>query len=135
MNAPFECVLASGVDAPGAARRLLTQWFGAVLAEGTLTTARLLVSELVTNAVTHGRGRITVRAQLVGLRLRVEVIDEGDGFEFALRKRDVRMAGVGGWGLSVVDEESNRWGVRRDKSNVWFELERPGPRLAASSDR
>src|ERR1700757_3028415 len=115
MNAPFECELASGVDAPGAARRLLTQWFGAVLAEGTLTTARLLVSELVTNAVKHGRGRITVRAQLVGLRLRVEVIDEGDGFEFALRKRDVRVAGVGGWGLSVVDEESNRWGVRRDK--------------------
>jgi anti-sigma regulatory factor (Ser/Thr protein kinase) len=136
MNAPFECELASGVDAPGAARRLLTQWFGAVLADGTLTTARLLVSELATNAVTHGRGRITVRAQLVGLRLRVEVIDEGDGFEFALRdERDFHMPGVGGWGLGVVDEESSRWGVRRDKSNVWFELERPGPRLAASSDR
>jgi anti-sigma regulatory factor (Ser/Thr protein kinase) len=128
----FEFELAAGVDAPGAARRLLTEWFAAVLADGTLTTARLLVSELVTNAVTHGRGQITLRAQLFERRLLVEVIDEGHGFERELCKRDFQTPGVGGWGLSVVDAESSRWGLRRDSSHVWFELERPGPRLEPS---
>ena len=125
----FECELASGVDAPGVARRLLTEWFAAVVADGTLTTARLLVSELVTNGVTHGRGRITLSGQLFERHLLVEVIDEGDGFEHELRERDFQTPGVGGWGLSVVDAESSRWGVRRDSSHVWFELERPGPRV------
>src|ERR1700744_4212302 len=108
MSAPFECDLASGVDAPGAARGLLTEWFAPVLADDTLTTARLLVSELVTNAVTHGRGRVTLRAQVFERRLRVEVIDEGDGFECEL-ERDFQRPGVGGWGLSLVDVESSRW--------------------------
>ena len=131
---PFEFELASGVDAPGFARQLLTQWFTSTLAEGTLTTARLLVSELVTNAVTHGRGGITLRAQLLERRLLVEVIDEGDGFERAARDRDFQAAGVGGWGLSVVDAESSRWGLRPDSSNVWFELEPPGPRLECKAN-
>ena len=125
----FECELASGVDAPGVARRLLTEWFAAVLADRTLATARLLVSELVTNAVCHGCGRITLKAQLFELRLMVEVLDEGGGFEREPRERDFRTPGVGGWGLSVVDGESSRWGVSRDRSHVWFELKRSGPRL------
>lgn len=111
---------------------MLTEWFAPVLAAGTLMTARLLVSELVTNAVTHGRGRITLRAQLFERRLLVEVIDEGGGFERELRERDFDTPGVGGWGLSVVDAESNRWGLRRHSSHVWFELERPRPRLEPS---
>jgi anti-sigma regulatory factor (Ser/Thr protein kinase) len=100
----------------------------------TLITARLLVSELVSNAVTHGHGRITLRAQLFERRLLVEVIDEGDGFDRRLRERGFRTPGVGGWGLSVVDAESSCWGVRRDSSHVWFELERPGPRLESLRD-
>jgi anti-sigma regulatory factor (Ser/Thr protein kinase) len=133
IGAPFECELASGVDAPGVARRLLTEWFAPALAAGTLMTARLLVSELVSNAVTHGRGRIMLRAQLFERRLLVEVIDEGSGFDHGAREREFRTPGVGGWGLSVVDAESSRWGVRRDRSHVWFELERPGPRLESHS--
>ena len=128
IGAGFEFELGSGVDAPGVARRLLTEWFATVLADGLLMTARLLVSELVSNAVTHGRGRVTLRAQLFERRLLVEVIDEGDGFERALGARDFHSPGVGGWGLSIVDAESSRWGLDRDRSHVWFELERPGPR-------
>ena len=59
---------------------MLTERFAPVLAAGTLMTARLFVSELVTNAVTHGRGQITVRAQLCNCRLRVDVLD-GNGSE------------------------------------------------------
>ena len=108
---------------------MLTEWFASVLDDGTLATARLLVSELVTNAVTHGRGRVTLRAELFERRLVVEVIDEGGGFEPELREREFQTPGVGGWGLSVVDAESSRWGLRRGSSHVWFALERPGPRL------
>jgi anti-sigma regulatory factor (Ser/Thr protein kinase) len=123
-GAAFECELGSGVGAPGVARRLLTEWFAGVLADGTLTTARLLASELVTNAVTHGAGRVTLRAQLFELRVLVEVLDEGGGFERELRERDFQPPKVGGWGLSIVDAKSIRWGVRRGRSHVWFELER-----------
>ena len=126
-DASFKFELLSGVGAPGVARRLLTEWFAAVVAHGTLTTARLLASELVTNAVTHGRGRITLRAQLFELCLRVEVLDEGGGFE--RRERDFQTPEVGGWGLRIVDARSSRWGVRRDSSHVWFELERTGSPL------
>lgn len=131
MDASFECELASGVDAPGVARGVLTGWFSFVRADDTLTTtARLLVSELVTNAVAHGRGRITLRARFVKLRVLIEVLDEGGGFEREGRERDSQPAGAGGWGLSIVDAESSRWGVRPDRSHVWFELDRPRPRLA-----
>jgi anti-sigma regulatory factor (Ser/Thr protein kinase) len=125
----FESGLASGVDAPGVARRLLTEWFAPALADGTLMTARLLVSELVSNAVRHGRGRITLRAQLFKRYLLVEVTDEGVGFECEVRERDFEPPRVGGWGLSLVDAAATHWGVCPDSSHVWFELERPGPWL------
>lgn len=104
---------------------MLADWFSPILAGATLATARLLVSELVTNAVRHGRGEITLRAQLFEDRLLVEVIDEGDGFNHEPRKRDFDPTGAGGWGLSIVDAESSRWGIRHDSTHVWFELERP----------
>lgn len=104
---------------------MLAGWFTPVLANSTLATAKLLVSELVTNAVIHGRGRVTLKAQLVEHRLLVDVIDEGDGFDCELRERDFQAPGMGGWGLRVVDAESSRWGLRRGRSHVWFELELP----------
>jgi anti-sigma regulatory factor (Ser/Thr protein kinase) len=124
-GAPFEFVLPRGLDAPGVARRLLRDWFAPALANGVLATARLLVSELVTNAVCHGRGKITLRAQLFDERLLVEVIDEGQTFKRELRDRDSVRIGAGGLGLSIVDAESSRWGIRRGTTRVWFELDRP----------
>ncbi|HUA70919.1 MAG TPA: ATP-binding protein [Solirubrobacteraceae bacterium] len=69
------------VLAPGIARRSLADWLAPAVDDDELDTARLLVSELVTNAVIHGRGEITLRATLDEDRLLVEVIDEGRGFE------------------------------------------------------
>ncbi|MDQ6805407.1 MAG: hypothetical protein M3065_10685 [Actinomycetota bacterium] len=62
-------------------------------------------------------------------RLHVEVIDEGRGFE-----REVRENGgedLGGRGLRLVDSESSRWGLHEGTTHVWFEIERPGPRVGA----
>ena len=63
-----------------------------------LDDARLMVSELASNALVHGDGPITLRACLDANRLMVEVVDQGGGFERELRQRDFQQ--VGGWGLT-----------------------------------
>ncbi|HLY48411.1 MAG TPA: ATP-binding protein [Solirubrobacteraceae bacterium] len=127
---PYEVQLPRGVWAAGRARKLLAEHFAPALAGRELDTAKLLISELVTNAVVHGEGSITMRVDLDASRLLVEVIDEGTGFERAVRARHLPQDG--GWGLKLVDSEASRWGIREGTTHVWFELERPG-RAGSSS--
>jgi anti-sigma regulatory factor (Ser/Thr protein kinase) len=109
------------------ARQLVAERFGAQLTPEELDTVWLLMSELVNNAVLHGHGHITMKAQADGGQLRVDVIDGGTGFE-----RHVRHTGfdaLDGRGLQIVEAESSRWGITEGTTHVWFELERHGPRL------
>ena len=128
----FEKDLPRTRGAPALARRSLARWFVADVEGDELRTAELLVSELVTNAVMHGSGTITLRAHLDEDRLLVEVIDEGRGFERTVRNSDFDR--VGGHGLTIVDAEASRWGIHEGTTHVWFELERPGPRLGAENN-
>jgi len=100
------------------ARREVEAHANALSAEQ-LDVARLLVSEIVTNAVRHGAGEQVVLALRVGPRLaRFEVHDEGAGG--AARRR---AAGAdGGYGLNLVASLASRWGAEPDA--VWFELDR-----------
>ncbi len=88
--------------------------------------ATLLVSELVTNCVKHAAlgpdDRISLRIRRNG-RLRVEVCDPGAGFEPS-RRRERPVDEPGGWGLVLVQELAERWGMERDRDGtcVWFEL-------------
>lgn len=121
----LEIKLARDARSPAAARRLLEERFGAALSISELDTARLLVSELVTNAFLHGQGPITLRGELDERRLLVEVIDQGSGFQPDNARSNTEP--TGGWGLGIVASESNRWGVGEGSSTqVWFELDRPG---------
>lgn len=96
---------------------------------------RLLISELVTNAVRHGSPPdddgppwIRVRVGLEGMRLRVEIIDRGPGFEPVPRGPMSQLDS--GWGVHFVDELAARWGAERIHGDwvVWFELLLPpGP--------
>jgi anti-sigma regulatory factor (Ser/Thr protein kinase) len=122
--AQVEANLPHTEQAPGVARRVLAQGLPALTGEE-LDRAKLLVSELVTNAVVHGRGEIVLRARLDDDRLLVEVIDEGCGFVPTVQELDP--GGVGGRGLAVVDAAASRWGIHEGSTRVWFELERPGP--------
>ena len=93
----------------------------------TLEDARLLVSELVSNSVLHGRGE-TIRLILdrpAPDHLRCEVIDDGHGFLPLARPADQE---IGGWGLHLVEKLADTWGVREGSTHVWFEL---APRRAA----
>ncbi len=127
MAQAFEKELPRSPDAPGEARRSLSHWYSAALEPEDLHRAKLLASELVTNAVLHGHGRILMRTHLDEDRVLVEVIDEGEGFEHRVRNR--KFDDLHGRGLAIVEAESSRWGIHEGTTNVWFELERPGPRL------
>jgi len=85
------------------------------------------VSELVTNAVRHAN---LAADDVIGLvvdvddhALRVEVHDPGGGFVPSAPSPDpVRPSG---WGLYLVAELADRWGVDSDQTTlVWFELDR-----------
>ncbi len=107
-------------DAAGLARRFLDAHFADTLGEIAYTNARMIVSELVTNAFVHGEGRIHMGLQVNGDALRIEVVDEGTGEAPAIREQPD--GGVGGWGLRIVDSISHRWGAFEGTTHVWAEL-------------
>jgi anti-sigma regulatory factor (Ser/Thr protein kinase) len=97
------------------------------LPDGRLRDVRLLVSELVTNAVRHANldtdDVIGLVIELADHTLRVEVRDPGGGFEPSTPSPDPARAS--GWGLYLVAELADRWGVDSDHETlVWFELDR-----------
>lgn len=80
----------------------------------------LLATELINNAVLHGRGdEIEVHVAEAGGRLRLEVKDSGNGFDPAQR---TEREDPGGWGLAIVDQVADDWGVYEGSTHVWFEL-------------
>ncbi|HEV3169703.1 MAG TPA: SpoIIE family protein phosphatase [Actinocrinis sp.] len=83
-------------------------------------TAELLTSELVTNALLYTEGPISVRL----MRDRTLLCEVYDGSETVPRLRVAADDDVGGRGLRLVKELSNRWGTRRTTTGktVWFEL-------------
>lgn len=83
--------------------------------------ALLVLSELVANAVLHGRGPIVVALERLTGGVRIEVCDEGDGAVSVVRGPLDR---VSGRGLMIVDHVTDRWGVdpAGDGLSVWAEL-------------
>lgn len=84
--------------------------------------ARLVVSELATNALVHGQGAIALTILRLDDRVRLEVIDEGSG---APAIREISEDRPGGWGLRIVETLSLRWGAHEGTTHVWAELALP----------
>jgi anti-sigma regulatory factor (Ser/Thr protein kinase) len=121
----FDLELPSTAAAPAAARGALEQIAHAVSSER-MRDVRLLVSELVTNAVRHANladgDIIRLVIEVAGDALRVEVHDPGGGFVPTAPAPDP--ARPSGWGLYLVAELADRWGVDSDERTlVWFELD------------
>jgi anti-sigma regulatory factor (Ser/Thr protein kinase) len=91
---------------------------------GDVDTLRLLVSEVVTNAVRHGGSTRPVELRATwNSEVRVEVHDNGDGFTPA--PREGALEDPGGYGLFLVGRLADRWGVETDGgTTVWFVLRR-----------
>jgi anti-sigma regulatory factor (Ser/Thr protein kinase) len=111
------------LSAGAMARAALRQRFVEALGEKRLSELALVVSELVGNAVVHGRGEIILEVRADGDRVHGEVIDQGGGFERQVRERGPTE--VGGRGLIIVDALSSRWGIHEGTTHVWFELGSP----------
>ena len=121
----IEVQFAAGATAAASARNALVALEGRV-DDDLLADVRLLVSELVTNSVRHSgiknHDHVHMRVGVSETTLRVEVADPGHGF--APQPRDMDRTRPGGWGLYLVDELADRWGVARDHLNrVWFEMD------------
>jgi anti-sigma regulatory factor (Ser/Thr protein kinase) len=91
---------------------------------------RLLVSEVVTNSVIHAQpqtsGEVVLHVWASDEVVRVAVTDRGPGFVAADPPRGGERSG---WGLMMVDQLADRWGVDLDDgTEVWFELQRPSGR-------
>jgi anti-sigma regulatory factor (Ser/Thr protein kinase) len=116
--------LPGGPDAAARARRELSR-LRADLDPPLAETLRLLVTELVSNAVKHAAAETISLKVLVGrTAVFTEVKDTGGGF-------DPASAGLPGqnhtgWGLFLVERLADRWGVTHDPAatRVWFELRR-----------
>lgn len=110
-----------------AARLLVTHWLGRWgMPEDVIETARLLISELVANAVLHTDSQqIICRIEASGHRLRIEVADEGPG----LKESSPRAADAEeecGRGLVLLDALADAWGVITPDQGagctVWAEI-------------
>jgi serine/threonine-protein kinase RsbW len=118
--------LAVSPEAAAEARHALDD-FSNELSGGRMRDVQLLVSELVTNAVRHANldhgDVIGLVVELADHKLRVEVHDPGGGFVPTAPSPDP--ARPSGWGLYLVAELADRWGVDSDERTlVWFELDR-----------
>jgi anti-sigma regulatory factor (Ser/Thr protein kinase) len=119
--------LAVTPEAAAEARHALDDVAGTI-PDGRLRDVRLLISELVTNAVRHANlsdaDAIILVIDVRDAIMRVEVHDPGGGFVPTAPSPDP--ARPSGWGLYLVAELADRWGVDSDDQTlVWFELDRP----------
>lgn len=98
-------------------RSLLARWGLPERAD----TAELLVSELVTNALQHGRGPVglSVFASLDRVHFQI-----ADADPLPLRPRAAKEADLDGRGLHLVDQLALGWGTRHTPVGkiVWFDL-------------
>jgi anti-sigma regulatory factor (Ser/Thr protein kinase) len=87
---------------------------------------RLLVSELVTNSVQHAQvgaeDSMVLAVSFTDATVRVEVRDDGPGFEPPASPPPEDADA--GWGLFLVEQLADSWGVSEDGKAVWFEIER-----------
>lgn len=105
-----------------AARAFVADALAGTPADDCADDARLLVSELVTNALLHARSPLEVVVRLADGLVRVEVRDEVDHLPAVMTGPEPTMAGRG---LLIVQELSDGWGAEplgAGGKTVWFEL-------------
>jgi anti-sigma regulatory factor (Ser/Thr protein kinase) len=119
--------LSPGADAPAIARRFVDEHAGSLPA-GLKQDAQLLVSEVVTNAVVHGRPTITLSVSLYPPGIGVAVHDTGDQMPVASPTRP-EPGSASGRGLLIVQALASTWGVIPSDpppgKTVWFQLALP----------
>jgi serine phosphatase RsbU (regulator of sigma subunit)/anti-sigma regulatory factor (Ser/Thr protein kinase) len=108
-------------DARGQTEEQLSRWGLPDL----ITTAELLVSELVTNAIRYASGPIRLRL----IRQSVLTCEVADASSTSPRLRHPRTLDEGGRGLFLVAQLARRWGTRYVGNGkiIWADLDLPVP--------
>jgi DNA-binding NarL/FixJ family response regulator len=119
--------LAAEVGSAGSARQLVETTLADWKAPEPTDVVKLLVSELVTNAVLHAKSEAEVVVQLRPECIRVEVLDRSRELPVV---KDVPPEATSGRGLALVSSYASAWGTRPlpHGKAVWFEV----PRSAAA---
>ena len=115
--------LAADVRSSAGARRFMEETLRRWECGDVLDIVNILVSELVTNAITHAKSEADVTVLLTPTAIRIEVTDTGEGTP---HPKELVQEGTSGRGLAIVDVMSSAWGVvphERGKT-VWFEVPR-----------
>lgn len=112
--------LRAEATAPAAARRFVDAVLGDDLGAERQADTRLLVSELVTNALRHTGTEIELCLVRHGDTVEVGVRDYGGGHPV----KKAQAGEDGGWGLRLLDLITSRWGVETERpgKTVWFHL-------------
>lgn len=115
--------LAAEVQSAGSARRFVETTLEEWDCADSLEIVKLLVSELVTNAVLHAGSDAEVVVQLTPTVLHVEVIDDSPVMPVL---REPGSSDTSGRGLALVDNFASAWGTRPliHGKSVWFEVPR-----------
>ncbi|MDX3533741.1 ATP-binding protein [Streptomyces sp. MB09-01] len=108
----------------GRARRVLTAQLSSWGLHEVADTARLLVSELVTNALRHAHGPVRVNVRVRGAVLRCEVEDASPTGPVP---RTANIDAESGRGIALIDALAQDWGSDRTTTGktTWFELTLP----------
>jgi anti-sigma regulatory factor (Ser/Thr protein kinase) len=116
--------LPASLDAPALARLHLRQ-FRPRLTPPILDDALILTSELVANAVLHGKPEIRLSVRIETPNLIIAVSDESPRMPPAKPELPL-LAAPHGRGLAIVDSLAADWGIRRHLPGpgkvVWFLL-------------
>ena len=115
--------LAAEVRSAGSARRLVETTLADWQSPEPTDVVKLLVSELVTNAVLHAKSEAEVVVQLRPDVIRVEVLDRSPELPVV---KDVPPEATSGRGMALVRSYASAWGTRSlpHGKAVWFEVPR-----------
>jgi DNA-binding response OmpR family regulator len=110
---------------PGQARAFVTTWCAQWGCDEFVDNALIIVSELVSNAVTHASSECDVRLTRTHAGLRIEIEDSGSGSPDLIAPVDDDEHGRG---LLIVSALSTAWGVEASAVNrkrIWADLRLP----------
>ena len=102
------------------AREAVRDRFTDALSRHAIADLELVVSELVANAVEHGRGTIRLDIDHDGHDLHGFVTDGGDGFDYEQPSADTEQPR--GRGLTIVGALVTLAGEALDSTHVWFDI-------------